>query len=622
MKMRLSLAAIAVALTASCGGGGGGSPPVAPAPAAGPVVDVITPETTLDVSRGATAVVSYACGDDDGEALTTLVADLDGDLATTGDQVLVATDLPETGGAPVDVAWDTTGAPLGTYTIFAVADDGDHPTATAASEAEIDLKNTAYAQGARQRAYGIAALGDGSSLVAGLFVGTTTLGAGTSAPFTLTAPGGAQEQRVFLARLRPDGGVIWARHDGAPRVNAVSASAAGASTTVGHVRFSATFGAGEPDETTLLAGVYDGYVASYRADGTFVWVRTIRPTTTADSAWPSSVARLPDGACLVAGTFHGQVTFGAGELNETVLQTLGTAPATSPDADYDLFLARYEADGRLAWARRAGGAVNDYVTALVALEDGGAALTGLFRKTATFSPGEPGEIVLTSHYADLFLARYDAAGHVVWVSRAEQEALPDGTYDPLATDYAYGQSLAVEPDGSLLVAGQVIGTVVFGEDEPTETVFTSTDPDYGDSFVARYAPDGTFIWVRRAVAGGHYAGRYLALTADGGYVLAGSLVGDAVIGPGPDEVLSDSPGAYASTDVFLARYAADGSVAWARRVGADGADDATALAAFPDGSFGLVGTITGNVVFGEGEDRQTTLSGPMFIARWNADGGF
>jgi hypothetical protein len=620
MRTRLSFAASVLALTASCGGGGGSSEQT---PVAGPVVDVIVPETTLDVSRGATAVVSYACDDDAGNALTTLVADLDGDIATTADQIVVATHLPETGGAPADVTWDTTGAPLGTYTIFAVADDGDRPAVTAASEAEVDVKNAAYAQGSRQRAYGIAALADGSSLVAGLFVGTTTLGAGTSAPVTLTSPAGPYDQRTFLARFRPDGSVIWARQDGAPRANGLSASSTGASHTVGQVRYSATFGAGEADETTLVTGVYDGYVASYRPDGTLVWVRAIRAAASPENVvWAASVARLPDGACIVTGSFHGQVTFGAGEANETVLQTLGTAPFASADADYDLFLARYEADGSLAWARRAGGDVKDYSTAVVALPDGGAVITGLFRKTATFSPGEPGQIVLTSTYADLFVARYDAAGQVAWVSRVEQEELPDGEYDPLATDYAYSQGLAVEPDGSLLVAGQVIGTVVFGAFEPTKTVFTSVDPSYGDAFVARYAPDGSFVWVRRAVAGGRYAGRHVVPTSDGGYVLGGSLWGDAVVGPGPGEIVSPAFGAYSGTDVFLARYGADGTVAWARRVGADGDDDATGLAAFPDGSFGLVGTITGDVLFGAGEDRETTLSGPVFIARWNADGGF
>jgi hypothetical protein len=368
MRTRLSFAASALALTASCGGGGGSSEQ---APVAGPVVDVIVPETTLDVSRGATAVVSYACEDDAGDALTTLVADLDGDIATTTDQIVVATHLPETGGAPADVAWDTTGAPLGTYTIFAVADDGDRPAATAASEAEVDLKNAAYAQGSRQRAFGLAALADGSSLVAGLFVGATTLGAGTSAPVTLTSPAGPYDQRTFLARFRPDGSVIWARQDGAPRVNGLSASPAGDSTAVGQFRYSATFGAGEAGETTLLGGVYDGYVAVYRADGTLVWVRAIRAATTPENTvWAASVARLPGGACLVSGSFHGQATFGAGEPNETVLQTLGTAPFASPDADYDIFLARYEADGSLAWARRAGGDVYDYATALVALPTG------------------------------------------------------------------------------------------------------------------------------------------------------------------------------------------------------------------------------------------------------------
>jgi hypothetical protein len=625
---RLLGAASLVSIAAGCGGGGAPAGGPGDGGGAAPVVAVPGPAARLDVSRGGTATVSYSCADADDVALVRLVADRDGDLATTADAVTIATDLPETGGLPADVAWDTTGVPLGSYAVLAVATDGVNPPTAATAPGRVELGNSAYAQAATQRAYGIAAAADGSSVAAGIFFGTTTLGAGTSSPATLVAPGGADEQRVFLARFRPDGGVVWARHDGAPRVNALAASPDGSSTVVGQFRYAATFGAGEPDEATIAGGVYDSYVASYRADGSFGWARAVRAEGSEAVVWVSCVARRADGSCLVAGTFHGRARFGAGEANETTLETLGTAPSSSPQFDYDLFVARFEADGRLAWARRAGGAVNDYVAALAALDDGGLVLTGAFRGTATFGAGDPGETVLTSPYVDLFLARYGADGRVAWVAQAGQPELPSGGYDPLSTAYASGQALALDPDGSILLSGQLTGTIVFGLDEPGERTITATDPDYGDSFVARYAANGALEWVRTAVLGGRYAGRLIVRTDDGGYVLGGSLYGDATVGPeAPGAIELEGTTVYDADDVFLARFAPDGRALWARRVGTTGSDDAVGLATFPDGSFGVVGTIHGDVTFGEGEDRETRLTAPpqagaLFLARFNADGGF
>lgn len=65
-----------------------------------------------------------------------------------------------------------------------------------------------------------------------------------------------------------------------------------------------------------------------------------------DRDWGLGIAALADGSALVSGAFSGTATFGPGEPGETLLTSAG---------DTDIFVARHNADGTLAWARWAGG---------------------------------------------------------------------------------------------------------------------------------------------------------------------------------------------------------------------------------------------------------------------------
>jgi len=62
------------------------------------------------------------------------------------------------------------------------------------------------------------------------------------------------------------------------------------------------------------------------------------------------VATFADGSSVITGEFSGTCTFGLGEPGVTTLIAAGS---------FDMFVARYNADGSLAWARRAGGMARD-----------------------------------------------------------------------------------------------------------------------------------------------------------------------------------------------------------------------------------------------------------------------
>ncbi|MBI2566691.1 MAG: hypothetical protein HYV63_06635 [Candidatus Schekmanbacteria bacterium] len=154
----------------------------------------------------------------------------------------------------------------------------------------------------------------------------------------------------FSQEKAPSGQLLWAKSaggQGEDEADAVALSSAdGSSVVVGSFAGfadAATFGAGEANETTLSPtnGWGDGYVAKYTADGSLAWVR---PIISAGIELVRDVAIDPrDQSIVLAGGYNTQVTFGAGEPSEV----------SFPEPRYyDIFLAKYHADGTLAWAKR------------------------------------------------------------------------------------------------------------------------------------------------------------------------------------------------------------------------------------------------------------------------------
>ena len=131
-----------------------------------------------------------------------------------------------------------------------------------------------------------------------------------------------------------------------------------------------------------------------------------------DWDYGSGIAALSDGSALVTGGFGGSATFGSGEAEETTLISAGGE---------DIFIARYNPDGTLAWAKRAGGREEqgDQGNDIATFADGSALVTGCFWGSATFGSGEAGETTLTAADAyQIFIALYNSDGTLAWAKRA------------------------------------------------------------------------------------------------------------------------------------------------------------------------------------------------------------
>lgn len=172
-----------------------------------------------------------------------------------------------------------------------------------------------------------------------------------------------------------------------------------------------------------------------------------------------------------------------------------------------------------------------------------------------------------------------------------------------ATDDVH--AIASLADGSTVVTGSFGGTATFGSIAVTST-------GGADVYVARLSPVGTWTWVTTVGTPGTDVGRAITALPDGSAVVTGQLAGAAAFG-------STTVAAFGGADVFVARISPTGEWQWATSAGGNGADDGRGIAALPDGSAVVVGSIASSASFGA-----TALAGAggadLFAARVDPDG--
>ncbi len=336
-------------------------------------------------------------------------------------------------------------------------------------------------------------------------------------------------------------------------------------------------------------------------EGNLIWAKSGGGS---DLDKATAITSLSDDSVVITGHIRTSSIFGKGEPNQTVLTSAGHR---------DVFFARYNPDGTLAWAKRAGGSITDYGWGITALSDNSTVATGWFYSTPTiFGQGEPNQTSLTPvGRGDVYIARFNPGGTLAWVTSAG------------GSDNDGGFGIITLSDDSIVVTGTFRESATFGQGEPNQTVITSAGNT--DAFVARYNPDGTLAWAKRGGGSSADRGREVTVLSDDSTVVTGHYFGPAIFGEGEtnETVL---PTTDADTDVFIARYNADGTLAWVKcGQGSPGCYVmGNGITALSDNSVVVTGEFTGSVTFGKGETNYTVLFSAggvdIFIARFNMDG--
>jgi gliding motility-associated-like protein len=308
-------------------------------------------------------------------------------------------------------------------------------------------------------ARGIAIDAAGNSYMTGTYSGQAYFG-----DFTLESTGSA-DRDIFIAKFDPQGKVLWARQIGGKENNGnaglddgydVAVDAQGNSYITGAVA-----GNTQIDHISLTARGQQVFVAKFDPDGRVVWAHLTQSDRPGFSEG-NALGVDPFGNCYVTGRFHFNTSFG----NITL---------SNDRFDHDIFLAKYGPDGKLAWAKKAGGLANDYGQAIGVDALGNSYVAGTCPSAAMFDTLALKSISGT--YGIGFLAKYNADGEALWVKRTESIN---------GTDLA----VAVDAAGEPYLAG------THHDKEQTDQLIATTTTNL---IIAKYDPNGQEKWAKKAL---------------------------------------------------------------------------------------------------------------------------
>ena len=482
----LFMIVISLALYGCGGGGGGGS---------GGEISVVADSTPPVITLLGANPVTVEAGTSYSDAGATASDNIDGDLTAhiiidTSDVNVAIPDSYTVTYNVSDAAGNAATQVTRTVNVVPAAPQVNADTATTLIETPVAINVLANDTNADGNTLSIVQPANGTAVLNADGTITYTPNMGFYGPdnftYSVSGAGGSSEAVVYVIVIGPQGTVSWVKHAGFFG-RGIATLQDGTTFVTGTFLGSATFGAGEPNATTLLsAGSHDIFLAKYNPDGSLAFAKRAGGTghpRNLDADTGLDIAVLPDGTSFVVGIYYGTAVFGIGEINETTLISAGQT---------DFFVARYNPNGTLAWVRSAGGLSDyEYARGVAILPDGSSLVTGEFEQTAIFEPGGPNETHLTvaSGFNNIFIARYNSDGSLAWARK-----------DGVTNSASGGNDIGVLPDGSIRVAGYFAGTATFGEGETT-AVTVSSPPHpaggyYSAGFVAAYDSDGAFEWVK------------------------------------------------------------------------------------------------------------------------------
>jgi len=213
-----------------------------------------------------------------------------------------------------------------------------------------------------------------------------------------------------------------------------------------------------------------------------------------------------------------------------------------------------------------------------------------------------GSNILTNNgNRDMFLAKYDPFGNVIWAKSA------GGTEDDA------GISICTDNEGDIYCTGYFYS--------PSITFGSTTLNNMGmcNVFIVKYNSAGNVVWAKRAGGNNQDIGRSITNDGVGNIYVTGEFQSPTMtLG---NITLTNASNSGGFTDIFIAKYASNGDVIWAKSAGNIYADQGFGITTDKENNIFLTGSFMGpSITFGN-----FTLNCPQgsycpFIAKYDPSG--
>ena len=271
------------------------------------------------------------------------------------------------------------------------------------------------------------------------------------------------------------------------------------------------------------------------------------------------------------------------------------------------FITKQNPNGQLTWLRHIGGAGNVQVKDIATDVYDNFYLTGSFTGTADFNPSSNNfNLVSTDSLGDIFVAKYDDWGNLVWAIRI----------GGLGFDYA--SSIELDQDSNVFISGAFEGAVDF---DPSSAVSLVNGNSVQDAFVVKLESSGSFIAAYTFGSTGTDFCTDLKLNSQEDVIVTGGFQHQVDFNP-PSSI--DTLSSAGSLDAFILKLNNNLTFSWVRKIGGSGEDAILATDLDNQNNIYLAGTFNGTCDFdpGTGANLLSANNSDGFIAKLNASGLF
>lgn len=309
----------------------------------------------------------------------------------------------------------------------------------------------------------------------------------------------------------------------------------------------ATFG----EHTLTAVGAMDFFVAKVDPQGKFLWVRS-----GGGDKIDRGYAIATDAAdnCYVTGHYESAEA----KFDQVSIKSVG---------EYDLFVAKYNAHGKLDWIKTGGGAGYDYGHGIAADKLGNVFVTGAVAGEASFANEKLGH----AGPAHVFCLALNSDGKLQWSRSAE------------GTGSSSGHGVAVDQHGNCFVGGYAGGESTFG-DQPIRNTAGQ------EILVAKFDAAGKLSWLH--AGHGSSSAMIHEITADtAGNVWAAGMFKNEL------KLADRSVANQGQHDLLLTSFDASGKRLWTKTAGSSAIDYGLGVATDGNGNSFLTGSFAGRVDF-------------------------
>ena len=154
---------------------------------------------------------------------------------------------------------------------------------------------------------------------------------------------------------------------------------------------------------------------------------------------------------------------------------LGNGVTLASTGNYDMYVAKFNPQGEVVWAKQAGSSSVDEGRGIAVDASGNIIVTGIFTKTIHFGSDS---LVNHGNY-DIFIAKYDTDGNLLWLKQA------------YTSNQDKAVDIAIDGENNYVITGY------FGDDAVDTLVYESTNiisNGERDIFVLKLNSDGILQW--------------------------------------------------------------------------------------------------------------------------------